>query len=116
MSVPVGTRAMVKKSGNDLVQTLYVMDISAAGMLFCDVSSVDEHAVGSYINDIVVSLPHEQGEKVGPRKLLPLIHKGKVVRAFVDKETSRSCYGISFEYDSGYVKDTLCRMISEIAV
>lgn len=118
--VPVGTRAMVKKNGNDLMQTVYVMDLSAAGMLFCCGASTHEYPVDSILKDIIVSVPHHQGKaddaNFSTRKLSPLIQKGKIVRTFVDNKTSRSCYGISFEYDSSYVKDTLCRMISEIAV
>ena len=114
--VPVGTRAMVKKNGNDLMKTVYVMDISAAGMLFCNGALADEFPVDSFIKDIIVSIPPLQEKADGTRRLSPLIRKGRVVRTFVDNKTKRSCYGISFEYDSSDVQQSLCRMISEIAV
>ena len=117
--VPVGTRAMVKRDVSHLMKTVYLMDISEAGMLFCDGASEVGYPVGSFINDIVVSLPPQplNGSTIdsGLRKVLPLIHKGRVVRTFVDKQTGRNCCGVEFSHGSSYVKDTLRRKISNIS-
>ncbi|MDF1578840.1 MAG: hypothetical protein RQ753_10395 [Desulfurivibrionaceae bacterium] len=114
--VPPGTRALVK-NGSQAMATVFVHDLSAAGMLMCNDPAEGEYATDSIINDIVVSLPaggtaHGEGNV---RKVLPLIGQGRIVRSYLDKETQRPCYGVSFQYESVYVKETINQIVSEVA-
>ena len=97
--------------------TVFVHDLSAAGMLMCNDPAEGEYATDSIINDIVVSIPPRgsAGEVSTARKVLPLICRGRIVRSFVDQETQRPCYGVSFHYDSNYVKETISQVVSEVA-
>ena len=115
VAVPPGTRAMVK-TGRDLMTTVCVRDISASGMLFCDSATTDEYPVDDLFQDILISLPRTNGsDATAPvRKVMPLISSGRVVRSFVDENTKRPCFGISFEYESNYVREALCRLVQEV--
>ena len=114
VKVPFGTRALVK-TGNDIISTVFVNDLSAAGMSMCNDPTGGDYATDSVIKDIVVSIPNStfSGESRASRKVLPLISQGRIVRSFVDHETSRPCYGISFDHDSNYVKETIRQAVSE---
>jgi len=113
--VPPGTRAMVK-TGRDVMATLYVHDISASGMLLCDLVPAEEYPADDFFQDIVISVPQSSDpDSTAPaRKVLPLIDSARIVRSFVDDNTNRSCYGISFEYESNYVREELCRLVREV--
>lgn len=115
VKVPIGTRALVK-NGNQLMSTVFVHDLSASGMLMHNNPAEGEYAPESIINDIVVSIPHGRAarEKGNIRKVLPLIGQGRIVRSYVDPETHRPCYGVSFQYDSSYVRETINQIISEV--
>lgn len=115
IKVPSGTRALVR-NGNDVMSTVFVHDLSAAGMLICNGPAEYQYSTDTIISDIVVSIPPgaSGGEVATARKVLPLINQGKVVRSFVDKKSHRSCHGISFHYDSSYVRETIDRAISEV--
>jgi hypothetical protein len=115
VAVPPGTRALVK-TGRDSRITVYVHDISASGMLFCNSGTTDEYPVDDFFHDIVISLPQvaDPVSTATVRKVMPLISSGKVVRSFVDEHTSRTCYGISFESESNYVREALCRLVQEV--
>jgi hypothetical protein len=83
-------------------------------MLVSGLADFEEFPVDSMLNDIVVSIPKEGGgEGIHSRKVLPLISQGRVVRSFTDRETRRLCYGISFEHESNYVQETLCRIVAD---
>lgn len=115
VKVPVGTRALVKKD-NEVMSTVVVHDISAAGMLMANDPAECEYSTDSIIRDIVVSIPPRGsvGEVSTARKILPLICRGQIVRSFVDQATQRLCYGVSFHYDSNYVKETISQVVSEV--
>lgn len=115
IKVPAGTRALVRR-GNEAMATVFVRDLSVAGMLICNDPAEGEYLTDSIISDIIVSIPPQgtAGEVATARKVLPLISQGRIVRSFVDQETNRPCYGVSFCYDSSYVKDTISQVISEV--
>lgn len=115
VKVPVGTRALVKKD-NEAMATVVVHDLSAAGMLMANDPAECEYTTDSIIRDIVVSIPPRGsvGEVSTARKILPLICRGRVVRSFIDQETERPCYGVSFHYDSNYVQETISQVVSEV--
>lgn len=112
---PPGTRALVKKE-NESMATVFVHDLSSAGMLICNDPADGEYDQDSIINDIVVSIPVPSDNQGGivARKVLPLISRGQVVRSFMDGETSRLCYGIAFQYDSSYVRETISQLIADV--
>jgi hypothetical protein len=114
--VPVGTRALIKNE-DEAMTNILVYDLSAVGMLMGSDSAEGEYATDSIISDIVVSIPPRGsgGEVSTARKVLPLIGRGRIVRTFVDQETLRPCYGVSFHYDSSYVKETISQVVSEVA-
>ncbi len=115
VKLPIGTRALVKNGNRDMA-TVFVQDLSAAGMLMFNDPAEGEYSKDSIINDIVVSIPpggrgHSEGSI---RKVLPLIGQGRIVRSYLDEETRRPCYGVSFQYESSYVKETINQIISEV--
>jgi hypothetical protein len=85
-------------------------------MLMYNDPAEGEYATDSIINDIVVSIPpfSGAGEKSCVRKVLPLIGQGRIVRSYIDSDTQRPCYGVSFLYDSSYVKETIDQIVSEM--
>lgn len=103
ITVPQGTRAILKKDGR-LLNSFYVRDLSPAGMLVCTASPSSGLSVESILNDIVISLP-DNGTKLG--RVLPPIDQGQVVRTFVDEESQIYCHGIAFNYDSAYIRAAL---------
>ena len=105
--VPQGTRAILKKDGR-LLNSLYVRDLSPAGMLVCTASPSASLSVESILNDIVISLP-DIGTKRG--QVLPPIDKGQVVRSFFEEESNIYCHGIAFNYDSAYIRAALGQII-----
>jgi|GEM_PF-5893386 len=115
VKVPVGTRALVK-NGNQVMTTVFVKDLSAGGMLMSNDPADGEYVKDSVINDILVSIPPSGagGENGSIRTVLPLIGQGRIVRSYVDRQTNRPCYGVSFQYDSNYVKDTINQIVSEV--
>jgi hypothetical protein len=114
IKVPCGTRALVKKADAGLA-TVLVHDLSAAGMSMCNDPAEGEYAMDSIISDIIVSIPPQlaAGEVSLARKVLPLIGQGRIVRAFVDPQSRRRCYGVSFSYESGYVRDSISQVVAE---
>ncbi|MCK4839093.1 MAG: PilZ domain-containing protein [Desulfobulbaceae bacterium] len=116
VKVPVGARALIRKE-NEKIATVFITDLSAAGMLMCNDLAEGEYDTDSIISDIVVSIPPigAAGEVSTVRKVLPLIARGRIVRSFVDQETLRPCYGVSFHYDSKYVKESIDQVVSEVA-
>ena len=111
---PPGTRALVKRE-NEAMSTVFVHDLSSAGMLICNDPADGEYDKDSIISDIVVSIP-SCGDNGGgrARKVLPLISRGQIVRSFLDKESQRPCYGVSFQYDSSYVEETISQMVADV--
>lgn len=101
--VPQGTRAILKVQGR-LLNSFYVRDLSAAGMLVCTASPTSGLSVEAILNDIVISLP-DNGSKLG--RVLPPIDKGQVVRTFFEEESHIYCHGIAFNYDSAYIRSAL---------
>ncbi len=116
VKVPAGTRALVKRE-DEAMTTIFVYDLSVAGMLMCSDPAEGEYATDSLISDIVISIPPGKaaGEVSIARKVLPLIGRGRIVRSFVDQETLRPCYGVSFHYDSQYVQENIKQVVSEVA-
>ncbi|MEN8136011.1 MAG: hypothetical protein ABFS18_10840 [Thermodesulfobacteriota bacterium] len=115
VKLPAGTRALVKRE-NEAMTTIFVRDLSADGMLMCNDPAEGKYATDSVISDIVVSIPRGRAvdEVSTARRVLPLIGRGRVVRSFVDQETLRPCYGVSFHYDSEYVKETINQVVFEV--
>jgi hypothetical protein len=115
IKVPCGTRALVKKA-DAAMATVLVHDLSAAGMLMYNDQVEGEYAMDSVINDIIVSIPSPgaAGEVGLARKVLPLIGQGRIVRAFVDPQTRRRCYGVSFSYESNYVRESINQVVAEV--
>lgn len=106
VTVPQGTRAILKKDGR-LLNSFYVRDISPGGMLVCTSSPSSGLAMESVLSDIVISLP-DHGAQQG--SILPPIDKGVVVRSFVDEEKHIYCHGIAFNYESAYIREALGRI------
>jgi hypothetical protein len=115
VAVPHGTRAIVN-TGRDPMTTVFVRDISASGMLFSDSTTTDEYPLDDSFQDIVISIPRaaDSGSLAPARKVMPLISSGRVVRSFVDENTGRPCYGVSFEYESNYVREALCSLVQKV--
>lgn len=115
VAVPPGTRA-IAKTGRSVMTTLCVRDISASGLLFCSSVPDEEYPIDDFFQDIVISVPQssESASEIPVRKVMPLINSGRIVRTFVDGDTSRSCFGISFEYESNYVREELCRLVKDV--
>lgn len=110
ITVPQGTRAILKKDGR-MLNSFYVRDLSPAGMLVCTASPSTGLVVESILSDIVISLP-DDGAKLG--RVLPPIDQGQVVRTFVEEESHIFCHGIVFNYDSAYIRAALGQ-IAEMA-
>lgn len=106
VTVPQGTRAILKKDGR-LLNSFYVRDISPAGMLVCTASPSSGLSLESVLSDIVISLP-DQGAELGG--VLPPIDKGVVVRSFFEEESHIHCHGIAFNYESAYIHEALARI------
>lgn len=106
VTVPQGTRAILKKDGR-LLKSLYVRDISPAGMLVCTTSPASSLTVESVLEDIVISFPDNGDE---PGRILPPIDKGVVVRTFAEEGKHIFCHGIAFNYESAYIREALGRI------
>lgn len=111
VTFPPGTRALVKRQ-NDSMATVFVHDLSAAGMLICNDPLDGEYDKDSVISDIVISIPARGGAIA--RRVLPLISRGQIVRSYTDQETMRPCHGVSFQYDSRYVEETIRLLVAEV--
>lgn len=106
VTVPHGTRAILKKDGR-LLNSFYVLDISPGGMLVSTSSQSSGLALESVLSDIVITLP-DHGVELGG--VLPPIDKGVVVRSFIDEEKNIFCHGIAFNYESAYIREALGRI------
>lgn len=104
--LPYGTRAMLRKNGK-FISTLFVRDISTAGMLICTGSASFGIDVNAELRDIVIAIP-EYGSN--PSRTLPPIDNGQVVRSYFEKENNTYCYGVAFHYESPYVREALKRL------
>lgn len=101
---PHGAKGLLKGSGHHMA-CAQVLDISEGGMQIRSNSPKDQYSFGSIINEIVVTIPAQTPKEQGDiaRKIIPLVHGGKVVRTLCDQELSQVYYGISFIDDSAYV-------------
>lgn len=106
IKMPQGTKAIIKKDGK-LLNSLYVRDLSAAGMLVCTATPVSGLSEEAALSDIVIALPDNE---VGRGRLLPPIDRGQVVRTFFEEESQIYCHGIAFNYESPYVREALNRI------
>lgn len=115
VAFPPGTRALIKRD-NQAMSTVFVHDLSSAGMLICNDPADGEYDRDSIISDIVVSIParSDNGRGGSARKVLPLISRGQIVRSYRDQETMRPCYGVSFQHDSRYVEETIGQVVAEV--
>jgi hypothetical protein len=103
VAMPNGTRAMLRKDGQFL-NSFFVRDISVAGMLICTGSAASGIEVNARLRDIVISIP---GQDSSPVRTLPPIDNGQVVRTFFEEENNTFCHGVSFRYESAYVREAL---------
>lgn len=113
VELPQGTRTVFWE-GNQLRDGGFVKDISAAGMLICTGSKDEQFLENTVINEIAIALPFQAASgKNGDqeRVVLPVIHKGRIVRSFKDGETGQFCHGVAFESEqdterqlAGYVE------------
>jgi len=116
--VPPGTKAFFKENGAMDIDIVQVQDISAGGMLICQRPSGDKYSIDSLINQIFIMIPPiiENGEISSSKKISPLITQGKIVHSFFNQETSLACYGISFLYQSSYIKKIVTDFVDELAI
>lgn len=103
IAVPHGTRAMLRKNGK-FMSALFVRDVSTAGMLICTGTQSFGIEPEAELRDIVISIPEHGGN---PGKTLPPIDNGQVVRSFFEEESNAYCHGISFRYESAYIRNAL---------
>jgi hypothetical protein len=110
---PIGTKALFKGDRNR-IDSAHVHDISESGMLICVNSGRDRYMDDSIINEIFITIPPKikKDQDNIARRITPLISNGKVVRNFYDQEHSISYYGVSFLYSSGYVKESVSRLVT----
>lgn len=109
VTMPQGTVAILKKDGK-LLNSLYVRDISPAGMLVCTTSPSSGIDVSVLLSDIVISIPDGNGRR---GRNFPPIDRGQVVRSFFEEENHTYCHGIAFDYESSYVREALGRIAGE---
>ena len=103
MTLPNGSWALLRKNGK-LMNSLSVRNISVDGMLICTGSKTFGMDREVELRDIIISIPAD-GSK--PGRILPPIDKGAVVRSFFEEESNSYCHGVSFRYDSPYVREAL---------
>ncbi|MBU0674936.1 MAG: PilZ domain-containing protein [Proteobacteria bacterium] len=108
IGTPQGTRA-VFWHGNNIYDGGFVKDISAAGMLICTGKDEEQFNGDHELLDIAIALPQKLAEAGldEERTLLPVIHRGRIVRSFRDQETNWVCHGISFDDSNPEVADRL---------
>ncbi len=100
VEVPRGTRTVFWEN-NNLCDGGYVKDLSATGMLICTGHSEVKFENESVLNEIAIALPYLPSDcckETEERAVLPVIHKGRIVRSFKDS-ANLICHGVSFEYD-----------------
>ncbi|MBU0479680.1 MAG: hypothetical protein KKG47_01130 [Proteobacteria bacterium] len=110
---PTGTRAIFWQE-NQFHSSGLVMDISAAGMLICTCNNESQLMDESSISEIAIALPRHPSTKnlnEDGHLVLPIIHKGRIVRSFKDAETEWMYHGVSFE-DNTDVREKLREFIS----
>ena len=108
---PVGTTALIKNSAGSL-DTVYVRDISVAGLLVYGYISGERYPVSTLINGFLIDIP--PCELTANSRVYLLVNGGKVVRAFFDQVSKTFCYGIELINQSSYAKERLESLVSKI--
>lgn len=98
---PTGTK-VIFKNPSCIIDIMHVKNISEGGMLICDNSRVNKYPLDSTINEIFLTIPPDKksGATNTSHRVLPFITQGRVIRSYLDKETSISHYAISFQHEN----------------
>ena len=115
IAAPTGTKVIFREMGHE-IDSAYVQDVSAGGMLIGINSAKTKYPSGSIIHEMLITIPPKtkSGKKNIIRKIIPVILNGKVVRTFYDRERLISCYGISFLFKNDSSKIDVNNLISYI--
>ena len=99
ISVPTGTTAVFNDE-TDSLSTVFVMNISEAGLLLCDYFPEIRYDLDKKMHDIFINIlsnDSDDGLNTENRVSL-LINQGVVVRSSMEKALNRVFYGVSFLY------------------
>ena len=114
VTAPSGTRAIFK-TNDKIMDSVHVTDISVGGMLICSGTPINKYPVNSLINEIFIAIPPKvDGSVCKSRTILPLIREAKVVRSFIEQDTSLTCFGFSFNHGGSYEVEKLDKLVDDI--
>ena len=112
---PPGTRAIFRDTDKSL-RTMNIRDLSIGGVLAYRSSSNNKFLVGTPVDEVLVYIDQRYGDgrETYPRKILPIIDHAQIARSFIERTTSITYYGISFELISDYVADNYRHLVEDI--